>query len=170
MICGEPEEGETVTVYSNRNECLGVGHYQTGSIAVRMLANTETILDQDFWNQRIQQAVSYRKQTGLIGNPETNVFRLVNGEGDYLPGLIADYYNGTVVIQFHSAGMYRVMNQIVEALQNSMPGMITAIYNKSEGTLPARPGITPENGYLLKERDQQPVNREVDGHVRQAPR
>lgn len=157
MISGEPEEGETVAVYSNRNECLGVGHYQKGSIAVRMLAGTQTILDQDFWNRRIQQAVSYRKQTGLIGNPETNVFRLVNGEGDYLPGLIADYYNGTVVIQCHSAGMYRAMDMIAEALQHSLPGMITAIYNKSEGTLPARPGIKPENGYLFKEMDQQPV-------------
>jgi 23S rRNA (cytosine1962-C5)-methyltransferase len=156
-ILGNPEEGDAVSVYSNRDEYLGVGHYQKGTIAVRMLSATETKLDQEFWNRRIQQAVSYRRHAGLIGNRETNVFRIINAEGDQLPGLIADYYNGTVVIQFHSAGMYRVTDQIVTALQGSLQGMITAVYIKTEGTLPDRTGAIKGNGYLYKERDQQPV-------------
>jgi len=156
-ILGRPEEGDIVTVWSNKDEYLGTGHYQGGSIAVRMLSGTATVVDQDFWDRRIQQAVSYRDRIGLTNNRETNVFRIINAEGDRLPGLIADYYNGTVVLQFHSAGMRRVTEQIVKALQGAMPGMITAVYIKSEGTLPHMAGKSLPDGYLYKEQEQKPV-------------
>ena len=156
-ILGRPEQGDVVTVYSNRDECLGIGHYQTGSIAVRMLSGTDTKLDQNFWNRRIRNAVNFRRQSGLVENRETNVFRIVNAEGDQLPGLIADYYNGTVVLQFHSAGMYRALENIVLALKECLPDRITAIYVKTEGTLPGRTGEEKGNGFLFKEKDQLPV-------------
>lgn len=156
-MSGTPAEGEVVGVYSNKDEFLGTGHYQGGSIAIRMLSAMETDPDQEFWTARIRQAVQYRKSIGLIDHPETNVFRLINAEGDRLPGLIIDYYKGTAVLQFHSIGMYRVMDMIITALQEALPEKISAIYNKSAGTLPSRDGQRIENAYVFGEQGQQPV-------------
>ncbi len=102
---GEPQDGDTVEVYSSRNEFLGVGHYQKGSITVRLLAFTDLEIDQNFWKQKLQQAYDYRQALGFVNNPNTNVYRLVFAEGDGLPGLIIDVYGDTAVLQAHSLGM-----------------------------------------------------------------
>jgi len=151
-IYGHPSEGSLVKVYSNKDEFLGQGHYQSGSIAVRILSWTEVLSEEEFCYNGIKKAIDYRKNTGLIDHPETNVFRLINAEGDGLPGLIADYYNGTVVVQFHSTGMFLSRDRIVSALQEILGHKLLCVYDKSEGTLPGRAGDKPQNTYLLGEK------------------
>ncbi|MBA4322985.1 MAG: RlmI/RlmK family 23S rRNA methyltransferase, partial [Odoribacter sp.] len=115
-IYGEPVEGDVVDVYDNKDTHLGVGHYQPGSIAVRILAFENITPDAGFFRERIKSAINCRKTTGIFDNPGTNVFRLVHAEGDNLPGLIIDYYNGVAVMQMHSAGMYRMRMEITSIL------------------------------------------------------
>ena len=105
-IEGEPEEGEIVDVFTSKKEFIACGHYQVGSIAVRVLSFTQQEIDRDFWRQKLQVAKDLRVALGLIGNPENNTYRLVHGEGDNLPGLIIDVYDHTAVVQAHSAGMH----------------------------------------------------------------
>jgi len=151
-ILGHPAEGALVKVYSNKDEFLGAGHYQSGSIAVRIISWTDEEPDGDFWKGTIQQAYEYRREIGLLDNPETNVFRLINAEGDGLPGLIADYYNGTVVMQFHSMGMYLERERIAQIIKELLGDKLVAVYNKSEGTLPGKAGEKPANNYLIGEK------------------
>ena len=150
-MSGEPEEGDLVQVYSADKEFLAIGHYQKSSIAVRILSFEDRKIDQDFWNERIASAFNYRKQLGLVNNSETTCYRLVHGEGDNLSGLVIDYYNGTAVVQCHSVGMYKSLDCIVEALKQTMGEQLTAIYNKSEGTLPFKAGIENADGLLWGE-------------------
>ncbi len=110
-IYGTPAEGDLVEVFDNKDSFLAVGHYQPGSIAVRILSFKEIKPDIDFFRERIRSALDYRKSLGLTDNKNTNVFRLVHAEGDDLPGLIIDYYNGVAVMQMHSVGMYRLRNE-----------------------------------------------------------
>jgi 23S rRNA (cytosine1962-C5)-methyltransferase len=135
-IKGEAAEGDLVQVYSNHDELLGHGHFSGGSIAVRMIQFGDGAMKADFWNEKIKQAVQFRKNIGLNISEKTNCFRLIFGEGDGLPGLIADYYNGTVVIQCHSTGMYLSRKEIVEALKEAMGKDLKGIYDKSAETLP----------------------------------
>ena len=150
-MSGEPEEGDLVQVYSADKEFLAIGHYQKSSIAVRILSFEDRKIDQNFWNERIASAFNYRKQLGLVNNSETTCYRLVHGEGDNLSGLVIDYYNGTAVVQCHSVGMYKNLDSIVEALKQTMGDQLTAIYNKSEGTLPFKAGIENADGLLWGE-------------------
>jgi len=150
-MSGTPDEGDLVKVYSADGEFLAIGHYQKSSIAVRILSFNDIAIDQNFWNERIASAYNYRKQLGLVNNSETNCYRLVHGEGDNLSGLVIDYYNGTAVVQCHSVGMFKNLDCIANALQQTMGEQLTAIYNKSESTLPFKAGIENNDGLLWGE-------------------
>ncbi len=152
-IYGNPVEGDVVDVYDNKDTLLGVGHYQPGSIAVRIIAFENITPDVDFFRQRIISAINYRKTTGIFDNSATNVFRLVHAEGDNLPGLIIDFYNGVAVMQMHSVGMYRIRNEITSILVELLGSRLVAVYDKSESTIPFMSGIKPENGFLYGSSD-----------------
>lgn len=156
-IYGQINEGDLVAVYSNKDEFLGIGHYQVGSIAVRIVSFSETAFGFDFWKNKIQKAWDFRKRFGFGQNAETNVFRLINAEGDGLPGLIIDFYNGTAVMQMHSVGMYLIRDILVTALQEVLGNKLKAIYDKSEKTLPFKADIQPKDELLVGK----PENNEV---------
>ena len=144
-----PEEGELVCVRSSANEVLGVGHWQVGSIAVRILAFGEERLPKDFWKERIRAAYHVREAIGLI-RPDNNTFRLVHGEGDFLPGLIVDIYADTAVVQAHSVGMHVYRHEIAEAILAQVP-QVKNIYYKSDDTLPFKAEIPePKVGWLVQ--------------------
>lgn len=148
-IEGEPEEGEIVDVFTSKKEFIACGHYQVGSIAVRVLTFTQQEIDRDFWRQKLQVAKNLRVALGLIGNPENNTYRLVHGEGDNLPGLIIDVYDHTAVVQAHSAGMHVFRMEIAEALSEVMGDIVQNIYYKSETTLPFKADLLArENGFI----------------------
>lgn len=148
-IEGEPEEGEIVDVFTSKKEFIACGHYQVGSIAVRVLTFTQQEIDRDFWRQKLQVAKDLRVALGLIGNPENNTYRLVHGEGDNLPGLIIDVYDHTAVVQAHSAGMHVFRMEIAEALSEVMGNIVQNIYYKSETTLPFKADLLArENGFI----------------------
>ena len=126
----EPEEGELVCVKSAANEILGIGHWQIGSIAVRILAFGIAELPANFWNERIKAAYKVREAIGLI-TPDNNTFRLIHGEGDFLPGLIVDVYADTAVVQAHSVGMHLARKTIAQALIDEIP-QIQNVYYKSD--------------------------------------
>ncbi len=143
------KEGDVVEVYSNKGEYLAVGHFQPGSIAVRILSFKKEEINHVFWKEKISLAWSLRKKIGLDNHPDTNVFRLVSGEGDFLPGLIVDFYNGTVVVQFHSVGMYYHKDEIINALRVVLGEKLKCIYNKSETSLSFKSGIDSRGEYLF---------------------
>jgi 23S rRNA (cytosine1962-C5)-methyltransferase len=145
---GNPEEGDLVDVFDNKDAFLAVGHYQPSSIAVRILSFEQVNPDIDFFREKIRRAVSYRKSLGIIDNPQINVFRLIHAEGDELPGLIVDYYNGVAVIQMHSIGFYRIRKEIAAILVELLKDKIVAVYDKSETTIPHMSGITAVNEFL----------------------
>ena len=147
-MASEPQEGELVSVRSAANEVLGVGHWQIGSIAVRILAFGLEELPAGFWNERIRAAYQVRNAIGLI-RPDNNTFRLIHGEGDFLPGLIVDVYADTAVIQAHSVGMHVHRNEIAQALLDEVP-QVKNVYYKSDDTLPFKAAIEGEKvGYLI---------------------
>lgn len=148
QIDGKIKEGDNVKVYSSEKKFLATGHYQIGSIAVRILSFEDIEINYDFWKEKIAQAYHMRQVIGLADSVTNNVYRLVHGEGDGLPGLIIDYYAGVAVVQFHSVGMYFERENIAKALVEVMGDKITAIYDKSESTLPFKADIDPQNGYL----------------------
>lgn len=146
---GEPEEGEVVDVYTSQKEFIACGHFQVGSIAVRVLSFRQETIDHAFWVRRLEVAKDLRQALGLIGNPQNNTYRLVHGEGDNLPGLIIDVYDHTAVMQAHSAGMHVYRMEIAEALSEVMGEVIQNIYYKSETTLPFKADLlATENGFL----------------------
>lgn len=146
---GEPEEGEVVDVYTSKKVFIACGHYQIGSIAVRVLSFKQETIDADFWKRRLQVAKDLRVALGLIGNPKNNTYRLVHGEGDNLPGLIIDVYDHTAVMQAHSAGMHMDRLAIADALDAVMGDVVQHIYYKSETTLPYKADlVATENGFL----------------------
>lgn len=147
-IEGKIQEGELVKVYSSDKQFLATGHYQIGSIAVRVLSFEDIEINYDFWKTRIEQAYRMRCSLGLTTSDTNNVYRLVHGEGDDLPGLVIDCYAGVAVVQFHSVGMYLEREHIARALLEVMGDRLTAIYDKSESTLPYKAAIEPHNGYL----------------------
>ena len=155
-----PEEGELVCVRSATNEVLGVGHWQVGSIAVRILAFGEETLPADFWLSRIRAAYKMRESLGLVRNDKSqitnhkslnNTFRLVHGEGDFLPGLIVDVYAETAVIQAHSVGMHVSRKEIAQAILDEVP-QVKNIYYKSDDTLPFKAPVEGEKtGWLIND-------------------
>ncbi len=148
-IYGPVNEGDLVTVFSNKDEFLGIGHYQIGSIAIRIVSFVEVEPDFNFWKKKIESAWYLRKKLGYTERAETNVFRLIHAEGDGMPGLIIDYYNGTAVMQMHSIGMYLIREELVKALQEIMGDKLKAVYNKSAKTLPFKANIEPKDEYLF---------------------
>ena len=130
------DEGETVRVVTNSGDFIAVGHYQQGSIAVRVLTFNDVAIDNTFWASRLQSALAMRQAIGIADNPQNNTYRLVHGEGDNLPGLIIDVYGETAVMQAHSIGMHLCRNQIAASLIEVMHGRVKHIYYKSETTLP----------------------------------
>jgi 23S rRNA (cytosine1962-C5)-methyltransferase len=162
---GNPVEGDLVDVFDNKDEFLATGHYAPSSIAVRVLSFEQLEPDLSFFRDKIKRAIQYRKSIGIIDNPEINVFRLIHGEGDGLPGLIVDYYNGVAVMQMHSIGFYRIRKEIASILAEVMKDNLVAVYDKSEGTIPhmseqsavneflhgqSGPVVVTENGYKFK--------------------
>lgn len=152
-ISGEVKEGDIVEVYSVQQELLGMGHFQIGSIAIRLFSFTQVIPDFQFWKSKIQAAYDFRTQLGLTTNPSTNCYRLCFGEGDGLPGFIIDFYNGTAVFQTHSIGVHLIKEQFVKALQEVMGNSLRAVYDKSEDTMPKNAPIKAPNGYLWRSSD-----------------
>lgn len=150
-IYGKVSEGEVVDVYSNRDEFLGKGHYQIGSIAIRLFTFDDVDIDQSFWENKLSKAIELRKTLGLVDAEDTNTYRLIHGEGDMLPGLVVDYYNGTAVMQMHSIGMWLIREELAQALINVFGDNIHAIYDKSAKTLPFKADIEPVDGYLYGE-------------------
>lgn len=142
------EEGETVTVRSDSGQLLGTGHYQVGSIAVRMLSEEDTVIDEDFYRRRLSEAYRLRRVLDLI-RPDNNAYRLVHGEGDFLPGLIVDVYGTTAVMQAHSPAMHYARNEIARALVSLPEAGISAVYYKSETTLPYKARLDPQNDYII---------------------
>ena len=145
---GEPEEGEVVDVYTSKKEFIACGHFQIGSIAVRVLTFKQEEINRDFWKRRLAVALDLRRSLNLVDNPENNTYRLVHGEGDNLPGLIIDVYGQTAVMQAHSAGMHVDRLEIAEALSEVMGDIVKHIYYKSETTLPFKADLGPENGFI----------------------
>lgn len=142
------EEGETVRVEASDGRLLGVGHYEIGSIAVRMLDSGDRGIDTDFYAERLAQAWDLRKKLGLI-RPDNSTFRLVHGEGDFLPGCVVDVYGDTAVLQAHSPGMHFARHTIAEALTRLEGAGIKNVYYKSETTLPFKARLDPVNDYLI---------------------
>lgn len=152
-INGEVKEGDIVEVYSSQQELLGMGHFQIGSIAVRMFSFEQVTPDYAFWKSKIQKAYDFRKQLHLTNNSSTNCYRLCFGEGDGLPGFIIDFYNGTAVFQTHSIGVHLIKEQFVKALREVMGETLKAVYDKSEDTMPKNAPIKAPNGYLWRSPD-----------------
>ncbi|WP_291129244.1 class I SAM-dependent rRNA methyltransferase, partial [Dysgonomonas sp. UBA7698] len=142
-------EGEVVNVYTINDEFIAVGHYQIGSIEVRVLSFEEEDIDLDFWKKRLSSALELRKSIGLLSD-NNNSYRLVHGEGDLLPGLIIDVYAETAVIQSHSVGMHESRLMICDALKAVLGDNLKNVYYKSETTLPYKANLGAENEYLDK--------------------
>lgn len=145
---GKLNEGDVVRIVSNENELMGYGHYQIGSIAVRMLTFKEEKINHAFWVKRLSEALRLRKALQLTGRADNNIYRLVHGEGDRLPGLVIDVYGKTAVMQAHSVGMHMSREQIADALIEASEGLIENVYYKSETTLPFKADLHQENGFL----------------------
>ena len=142
------EEGDVVQVVTFTGDFIAVGHYQQGSIAVRVLSFSDVLIDDEFWHSRLSSALKMRQAIGIADNPDNNTYRLVHGEGDNLPGLIIDVYDHTAVMQAHSIGMHRCRKEVAKALSEVMESRVANIYYKSETTLPF---MTADdmNGFLI---------------------
>ena len=152
-IQGDPSEGDVVAVYASDGSFLAYGHYQIGSIAVRVLSFDDSAVRPDFWEVMLSKALNVRLACGLHGNEATDCYRLVHGEGDNLPGLIIDYYGGVCVMQAHSVGMFRAKKQITEALKKIYGNSLKAVYDKSSGTAPYKAGLELVDGYMYRSED-----------------
>ncbi|MBR2290713.1 MAG: class I SAM-dependent rRNA methyltransferase [Prevotella sp.] len=143
------EEGEVVRVMTSNGDFIAVGHYQIGSIAVRVLSFHDVEIDDQFWYSRLKSALEMRRSIGIADNPQNNTYRLVHGEGDLLPGLVIDVYGKTAVMQAHSVGIHVSRIQIAEQLMAVMEGRIENVYYKSETTLPYKADLGQENGFIF---------------------
>lgn len=146
-IEGKPTEGDLVEVLDCNRHFLAIGHYQIGSIAVRVVSFEQQTINNDFWARKIEQAYLMRKSIGLV-RAENNTYRLIHGEGDSLPGLIVDVYDDTAIMQAHSVGMHEIRETLAKALVANVPE-VRNVYYKSETTLPFKADISPEDGYLM---------------------
>lgn len=156
------QEGEIVEVYSAQNQYLGTGYYANGSIAIRLISFHQMEINEDFWFHKIKKAFDYRKQLGIL-NKDTNVIRLFFGEGDGAPGLILDYYNGHVVFQSHSWGIYLQKDNIVAALEKVLGNDLKSIYDKSAETLPKQFAEQAKNGFIVGSEEE--VVAKEHGHL-----
>jgi len=142
------EEGELVRVLTNQGDFIAIGHYQIGSIAVRVLSFKDTPIDGSFWQSRLSSALKMRQSIGIADNPDNNTYRLVHGEGDLLPGLVIDVYGKTAVMQAHSVGMHVCRMEIAQQLKAVMGHRLENVYYKSETTLPYKADLGQENGFI----------------------
>lgn len=147
-IKGPVHEGDVVEIVNNQFQFLGLGHYQIGSIAIRVFSFEKETIDVDFWRQKIQKAYDYRKSLGFIGEGKTNIFRLLHAEGDGVPGMIVDVYDHTAIMQFHSIGMYLVKDILAKLIVEIVDG-VEAVYNKSEATMPKKADIEVKDGFVI---------------------
>ncbi len=145
-------EGDIVDVYTSDKRFIARGHYQIGSITVRVLTFEQEEINQAWWTQRIREAYNVRCAQGLTDNKATTCYRLVHGEGDMLSGLVVDIYGSTAVVQCHSVGMYHARTQIAHAICEVYGSTIEAVYDKSSRTLPFKAGIDACDGYLTESR------------------
>ncbi|MBP5392916.1 MAG: class I SAM-dependent rRNA methyltransferase [Bacteroidaceae bacterium] len=148
---GKLEEGDLVEVLASDGRFLAIGHWQIGSIAVRVLTFKRQPINQAFWQKRLAAALDVRRAIGVAEREDNDIFRLVHGEGDNLPGLVIDIYGATAVMQAHSVGMHVCRNEIAQALKEVMGEQLKAIYYKSETTLPFKAQLGQENGFLWGE-------------------
>mgnify|MGYP000998529262 FL=1 len=148
-VNGNPSEGDAVDVYAWDKTYLATGHWAPGSIAVRIFSFTKCNPDRAFFRKRLEGAMQYRINAGIAGRPDTDVWRLVHGEGDGLPGLVVDIYGSVAVMQAHTAGFWKIREMIAQLLPEATGGLVTAVYDKSEGTLPFMAKLNPSNGYLV---------------------
>ena len=147
---GQPSEGDIVDVYTSKGDFIARGHWQIGSIVVRVLTfDPDENIDDNFWQSRLQAALDVRQALGLTDRADNNTYRLVHGEGDNLSGLVVDVYGRTAVMQAHSPGMHVERLHIAQALMKVMNGRLDNIYYKSETTLPFKADLQPENGFLV---------------------
>lgn len=144
----EIKEGEIVDVFTKQGDFIARGHYQIGSIAVRVLTFEQEAIDQEWWNKKIAVAYDVRRTLDLTDNEATTCYRLIHGEGDSLPGLVVDIYGTTAVVQCHSVGMYLSRMAIAEALRNVYGERLSAIYDKSSQTVPFKAGLNAVDGYI----------------------
>lgn len=151
-IIGDVQEGDVVDVYSSQDEYLATGHYQIGSIAIRIFSYDQSVMAKDVWRSRIRNAYQCRKNCGLTDRSDTNAYRLVYAEGDGLPGLIIDWYNGVAIIQTHSIGMFYARFEIVEILKEIYGDSLKGVYDKSAETLPKKAETGAVNTYLYGEK------------------
>ena len=142
------EEGETVRVLTDNGDFIAIGHYQIGSIAVRVLSFRDVAIDATFWQSRLASALQMRQAIGIADNPDNNTYRLVHGEGDHLPGLVIDVYGKTAVMQAHSVGMHVCRMEIAQQLKTVMGDRLENVYYKSETTLPFKADLGQENGFI----------------------
>lgn len=155
QINGSPGSGDLVKVFSQNGEFLAKGHYQQGSIAVRIITFEDVPIDQNFWRKKIGAALTLRESTGLINNPFTDCFRLFHAEGDGIPGLIIDVYKNVAVLQPHNKGIYQVRQEISAAIEEVMSGSIDAIFHKN----PSGNELGPE-GFIFGNTNEQIIIRE----------
>lgn len=142
-------EGQIVRVIDHKGEFLAIGHYQIGSIAIRVLSFVERKIDNEFWKERLSEAFNMRCSIGLVEREDNNTLRLVHGEGDQLPGLIIDLYGKTAVMQAHSVGMHLYRKEIAAALIDVCKGIIENVYYKSETTLPFKADLHEKDGFII---------------------
>lgn len=143
------EEGDVVRVITYGGDFIALGHYQVGSIAVRVLSFEDVTIDDAFWSGRLLSALKMRQSIGIADNPDNNTYRLVHGEGDNLPGLVIDCYGKTAVMQAHSVGMHVCREDIAHRLVEVMGDRIDNVFYKSETTLPFKAGLGQENGFIV---------------------
>ena len=142
------EEGDIIRVICENGDFIAVGHYQIGSIAVRVLSFKDIIISDDYWKMRLSAALQMRQKVGIADNPYNNTYRLVHGEGDFLPGLVIDCYGKTAVMQAHSIGMHMCRKDIARQLVKVIGSRIENVYYKSETTLPFKAELGQENGFI----------------------
>ena len=146
---GDIEEGEVVRVITAGGDFIAVGHYQIGSIAVRVLSFSDVDIDNEFWKSRLLSAYNMRRSVGIVNNPQNNTYRLVHGEGDNIPGLVIDIYGNTAVMQAHSVGIHQQRMAIASCLVEIAGGLIKNVYYKSETTLPYKAELGQEDGFII---------------------
>ena len=146
---GELEEGEVVRVITAGGEFIAVGHYQIGSIAVRVLSFSDVTIDDELWSSRLRSAFRMRQSIGIVDNPHNNTYRLVHGEGDNIPGLVIDVYGDTAVMQAHSVGIHQQRLAIARCLVEVAGDRVKNVYYKSETTLPYKADLGQEDGFIV---------------------
>ncbi len=142
------EEGSPVEILDAAGNYVATGHYQVGSISVRLCSFERRALDNSFWRERLDRAIAMRRALGLLGSDHTNMLRLVHGEGDGFPGLIIDYYAGVAVVQCHSVGFFRIRELIASLLVDLLGKDLIAVYDKSAHTVPFKAPVDPQDGFL----------------------